>query len=251
MSENVHNAQHIVKSKRTLKSCFLHIMDYDDRPDPAKRLEQARRARGFDDAKAAATFFGWSYDTYAQHENGTRGIVRAADRYAKAYRVSEGWLLTGEGPGPDQPRDIPIMGFVGAGAEIEPDFDQVPADGLYQISLPFPLPAEMIAFEVKGDSMLPVYKEGFAIVVYREQQRPLESFYGEEAAVRTTDGRRFVKTIQRGSDGCVNLASFNAPLIENVRLEWIGEIFTTMPRRQWKKLDRVGGIQGRLRLATG
>jgi hypothetical protein len=49
----------------------------------------------------------------------------------------------------------------------------------------------------------------------------------------------------------VNLSSFNAPLIEGVRLEWIGEIFNIMPRTQWKKLDRVGGIQGRLRLASG
>jgi phage repressor protein C with HTH and peptisase S24 domain len=176
-------------------------MDYDDRPDAAKRLEQARKNRGFDDAKAAATYFGWSYDTYAQHENGTRGIVRAADRYAKAYRVSEAWLLTGEGPGPDQPSEIPVMGYIGAGAEILPEYDQVPPDGLYQITLPYPLPAEMTAFEVRGDSMLPAYRDGFVIVVYKEQQRPLESFYGEEAAVRTSDGRRFIKTIQRGTDG--------------------------------------------------
>ncbi len=44
-------------------------------------------------------YFGWNYDTYAQHENGTRGIGRAADRYAAAFRVSEAWLLTGEGDG--------------------------------------------------------------------------------------------------------------------------------------------------------
>lgn len=75
-------------------------MTFDDRPEPAKRLEQARIARGFKEAKAAATYFGWKYDSYAQHENGTRGITRAASRYAKAYRVSEGWLLTGEGAGP-------------------------------------------------------------------------------------------------------------------------------------------------------
>lgn len=72
----------------------------DTRPDAAKRLEIARRSRGFETAKDAARFFGWSYETYNQHENGTRGIVRAAGKYSQAFRVSEGWLLTGEGQAP-------------------------------------------------------------------------------------------------------------------------------------------------------
>jgi SOS-response transcriptional repressor LexA len=78
----------------------MHTMSTQDRPDTAKRLEQARIAAGFEDAKSAARFFGWKYDTYAQHENGTRGIVRAAERYARALKVSAAWLLTGEGNGP-------------------------------------------------------------------------------------------------------------------------------------------------------
>jgi phage repressor protein C with HTH and peptisase S24 domain len=73
----------------------------DDRPDAAKRLEQARIARGFDTAKDAARFFGWPYITYAQHESGERGLTRAASKYAQGLRVSEGWLLLGEGQGPD------------------------------------------------------------------------------------------------------------------------------------------------------
>ena len=248
IAANVHNAHQHVKSKRTPKSCFLHIMDYDDRPDSAKRLEKARQARGFEDAKAAATYFGWKYDTYIQHENGTRGIARAADRYAKAYRVSEAWLLTGEGAGPGKPREIPLMGFIGAGAEIEPEFEQVPPEGLDQIEIPFDLPAEMICFQVRGDSMLPVYRDGYVIVAYKDQKRPIESFYGEDAIVRTSDGRRFIKTIERGIGG-VNLRSFNAPLIEGIRLDWVGEIFAVLPRSQLMAIPKRGGIQGRLPLA--
>jgi len=225
-------------------------MTYDDRPEAAKRLEKARLARGFDDAKAAATYFGWKYDTYAQHENGLRGLVRAADRYAKAFRVSEAWLLTGEGAGPGQPRAIPLMGFIGAGAEIEPEYEQVPPEGLDQIEIPFDLPGDMICFEVRGDSMLPIYKSGYVIVAHREQKRPIEAFYGEDAIVRTSNGRRYIKTIERGAEG-VNLRSFNAPLMENVRLEWVGEIFAVLPRSQLPKIEKKGGIQGRLRLANG
>ncbi|WCK26609.1 S24 family peptidase [Agrobacterium pusense] len=139
---------------------------------------------------------------------------------------------------------VPLMGYIGAGAEILPDMEQVPTEGFDQIHVPFPLPDEMIALEVRGDSMLPVYKDGHVIIVYAEQKKPLSSFYGEDAAVRTTDGRRFLKTIVKGSP--ITLMSFNAAPIENVGLEWVGEIFAVLPRNQLRKVQKVGGIQGSL-----
>jgi phage repressor protein C with HTH and peptisase S24 domain len=142
---------------------------------------------------------------------------------------------------------VPLMGYVGAGAEVMPDFEQVPDDGLDQIEIPFPLPKDMIAFMVRGDSMIPVFKDGALIVVYREQKKPLESFYGEEAAVRTSDGRRFIKTIIRGQGG-VNLLSWNANPIEDVQLEWIGEIFAVLPPSAIRKIAKQGGVQGQLKL---
>jgi phage repressor protein C with HTH and peptisase S24 domain len=222
-------------------------MKFDDRPEPAIRLEKARKKRGFATAKDAATFFGWSIHTYIQHENGTRGIGRAADRYAEAFHVSEAWLLTGEGRGPEG--RVPVMGYVGAGAEVEPDFEQVPLEGLDQINVPFALPGDMVAFQVKGDSMLPQFSDGMVIIVFREQRRAIETFYGEQAIVRTDDGRRYVKTIERGAGG-ITLTSWNARPIENVQLVWIGEIFTFFPasaiRREATRTEKQGGLQGKL-----
>lgn len=132
---------------------------------------------------------------------------------------------------------IPVMGRVGAGASIEPEYEQVPPEGLGEVELPFPIWEETIAFEVSGDSMLPKYENGDVIVVYREQRHPLSSFYGEEAAVRLKSGERYLKTIERGnSTGVVNLKSFNAKPINGVKLEWIGEIALTLPRGQIARL---------------
>src|ERR1700752_2315776 len=128
---------------------------------------------------------------------------------------------------------VPIMGRIGAGAVIEPEYEQVAPEGLGEIELPFPISGETIAFEVSGDAMLPKYENGDVIVVYRDQRHPLASFYGEEAAVRLKTGERYLKTIERGkSPSMVNLTSFNAKPIAGVKLEWIGEICVTLPRAQ-------------------
>lgn len=156
-----------------------------------------------------------------------------------------------EDPPADGLRMVPLMGFVGAGAEVEPDFEQVPDEGLDQIPVPFTLPADMIAFQVRGNSMLPQFRDGAVLIVYREQRRSIESFYGEEAAVRTSDGRRFIKTILRGAkSGFVNLMSWNADPIENVHLAWVGEIFTVFPAKSLNRVARKGRSQSELKLKT-
>jgi hypothetical protein len=51
--------------------------------------------------RAAARFFGWNENTYKSHENGLRGDqglkVKTAEKYAKGYKISLAWLMTGQG----------------------------------------------------------------------------------------------------------------------------------------------------------
>src|ERR1700759_2710581 len=53
---------------------------------------------------------------------------------------------------------VPIMGRVGAGAIIEPEYEQVPPEGLGEVELPFPISGETIAGEGAGDVRLPKYE---------------------------------------------------------------------------------------------
>jgi transcriptional regulator with XRE-family HTH domain len=69
--------------------------------DPNERLIQARKMAGFSTAQEAADSLGVKYPTYAGHENGTTGMrAPVAEKYAKKFRVSIDWLLTGKGKGP-------------------------------------------------------------------------------------------------------------------------------------------------------
>lgn len=69
-----------------------------DKDTAAYRLMQARQKAGFEKPMDAVSRFGWAQSTYMAHENGQNGIrPDAAKRYADAFHVDAGWLLTGEG----------------------------------------------------------------------------------------------------------------------------------------------------------
>jgi repressor LexA len=175
------------------------------------------------------------------------------DRLAQSIRVSQGtiskWMNEGQSPRLDHWEEllrfaarypalrhlaqglhvssVCVMGYVGAGNEILPEFEQVPPDGLEQIELSFEAPAGLIAFRVRGDSMYPRFRDGEAIVVWGDQKQDAAAYVGQDVAIRTTDGRRFIKELARGSrSGLFDLVSVNqSSVIKDVEPAWIGEIF--------------------------
>lgn len=88
-----------VKTKRTGDFGTLCPMRKPDRTaGPFERLQWAREQAGYPTPREAAIRFAWNYNTYKSHENGARGLKQeAAERYAKAFKVSAAWLITGEG----------------------------------------------------------------------------------------------------------------------------------------------------------
>ncbi len=79
------------------------------------RLKQARIAAGYKSARAAALRFHWPEVTFAKHENGERGIGRAARKYARAFKVDEAWLLGLQEEASSLVRGIPVVGDVAIG----------------------------------------------------------------------------------------------------------------------------------------
>jgi hypothetical protein len=68
-----------------------------------QRLEKARKAAGFPTPDDAVQSLGMKYPTYIAHENGTGGFrVQSAVIYARKFKVSLDWLLTGKGKGPGE-----------------------------------------------------------------------------------------------------------------------------------------------------
>ena len=148
---------------------------------------------------------------------------------------------------------VPLMGLVGAGGEVEPFFEQSPPEGWEMIQLPFMVEEGLIALRVMGDSMPQRYDEGDLLIVWKTQRNSVESLYGSEAAVLTSEGRRFVKRIMPSSKaGTVDLHSFDGRLpLVGIRLDWISEIKYTFRRSQleWSRKpeprDNRGGPRSR------
>lgn len=198
--------------------------------DSNDRLKAARLRR-FPGSKASAIAkqYGWKVSTYLSHENGQTPVPNeAAHRYAKPYKASPGWILTGEGK-IDAQNLVKLMGSIGAGGDIDPDYEQAPPDGFDEIELPFQLGLDAVAFEVKSTSMQPKFDHGDIVVCSQGPRNP-EDFIGKLVAVRTSKGKRYLKKLRPGSKrGLYSLHSFNDDPIEDVKVAWIGEVLAIIP----------------------
>lgn len=189
----------------------------------ADRLKEARKLRKFETARDAARRYRWTLQTYAAHENGTRGFTKdTALTYAKAFAVNALWLLSGEGPREADVK-IRVEGYIGAGAmiyalETQDDF------WMDEVESPVGDADTFVAFVVRGDSNYPALKDR-EIVICKRDGTPAALLVGSECAVKLSDGRRLVKTITHGSlPGRYTLLSFNHPPIVDQMIDWSSKI---------------------------
>jgi phage repressor protein C with HTH and peptisase S24 domain len=188
----------------------------DDAKLIGARLAKARRAAGYDTATAAAEALGVKYPTYAAHENGSRGVPRNMDRYARFFRVSLDWLLNGQGQGPrtnaarepvtGAARTVPVSGFVEAGAFAE--IWDMPEDDWYDVPVPDDARLaqyQLYAAEARGPSMNRRYPEGTVLIYTNLNDTNEELVFGKRYIVERerADGLReaTVKTLWRDENG--------------------------------------------------
>jgi len=148
-------------------------------------------------------------------------------RLAVALDVGEEQLLASSA----RPREVKVVGYVGAGAEIYP-IDEDP-DGLRSVSCPDHLdPASTVAVEVRGDSMFPIVQDGWLLFYSRRHEAVPSQLVGALSIVHLEDGRTLVKHVRRGpSKGHFNLISANAAPIEDVKLRWAARVRAILPPR--------------------
>lgn len=200
------------------------------RMEPGERLAKSRAGAGYPSARRAAEAMGANYNTYAQHENLTRPIPRdAAIRYSKFFRVSLEWLLTGRGTSKPVRTQVPIVCYVGAGAEVFAIDDNAQGNGLEQVDAPIGM-EDCVGAIIEGNSMFPL-RNGWLIFWERDQAGVPEECVGQLCVCQVKDGPLLVKDLRKGSKrGLYRLESWNAETREDVELEWASKIREIRPR---------------------
>jgi len=197
----------------------------------ARRLRQARQDAGFENASEAARAVGWTAPTYLAHENGGRGFPPARARtYARAYNVSTAWLVTGEGE--EKLRAAPLIGIVGAGSQITPIDDHAVGAGMDIVEVPPNHDEDLVAVQVRGDSMYPVYWDGDILFFVRRDGATVEGCLNRECIIRLRDGATMVKVLRRHGQNAFRLESYNAPPIDDADVEWAAPVAWVDKRRR-------------------
>lgn len=214
------------------------------------RIRAVRDAHGMT-IEQLAEAAGLSVSYVSRLEKGERNLsVRNMNLLAHALKVDAARLLNDEVGAANNV--VAVMGRIGAGAEISPDDEQIPPEGLYEIETPFSLPDDAIAFEVVGESMWPRYDPGDIIICWRQGSNA-DEVLGWEAAVKTSAGARYLKRVLRAAEGGrYDLESHNAAPIRGVSLVWVAAIQSVIRSGQWQKLSEAGRKKmTRKMLATG
>ena len=184
--------------------------------EPYQRLRKARESAGYETASAAAEAMGVNIPTYIHHENGTNGLSRAGERYARFFRISLEWLLQGYGTMRGTKGVLPVVGFVGAGAVVCPiDHDTIDLALDY---LDISDLDDLSALKVQGDSQYPRFLSG-EYIIFRNEPAPPEGLIGRYCVVDCADGRRLVKMLRKcAKAGLFRLESHNAPPEDDIAI---------------------------------
>lgn len=118
---------------------------------------------------------------------------------------------------------VPLVGVVGAGAEVFAIDDHMKGGGLEEVERPQGATDSTVAVKVRGDSMKPAYKDGDLLYYDTQANGDLDHLIGHDCIVRLTNGRTLVKELRR-SAGRYWLFSHNDDPLLDVEIEWAAKV---------------------------
>ncbi len=190
-----------------------------------ERIRRARKDLGLTQQEFAErlqvtqpTVHRWEKGFYDPDEGALQRLSEMTDLPPAYFRYGEQAL----GPGP---RTVNVVGYIGAGAQINPIDDHAQGAGLEVVESPPGETLSTVAVIVRGDSMYPVYQDGDVIFYARDGVDDEAAYIGRECVVKLVNGPTMLKRVMRGSDrGTFLLLSYNASPLDNVRLEWASPV---------------------------
>lgn len=122
---------------------------------------------------------------------------------------------------------VPVVGYVGAGAEVHSFDEQSEIDQGPWIAT---ANASTVGVRVRGESMAGRADDGDLIYYDERRNPPTPDLAGKLCVVRLVDGRVLVKRLFLGRDGTYNLLSTNADPIMDADIEWAAKVTAIVPR---------------------
>ena len=222
-----------------------------------ERLREARKAAGYRSADAAAAAMGMAKATYGAHERAETPGGRdygpdEAKRYSRKFKVEDIWLLTGKGRGPKgevkgqdsfdralyldtleaeqraNKGTVPLVGYVGAGAEAH--FYAVSQSSLDPVPAPMNANDASVAVEIRGDSLGAMFDRW--LVYYDDVRSPVTAdLIGRLCVVGLPNEKILVKKIRKSAlPGRYDLHSETEPPILDQEILWAAKVKQLTPQ---------------------
>lgn len=228
------------------ETCSIRgVQEWDNFPNMQKpfkeALEFALKATGRS-LRSVTMATGVSYDQFKSLMQGKsqRPNVDDALKLAAGFGVSIEDFFSGNFSG-HSPR-IAVAGFVGAGDSVELVDAFSKGDGHYFIPCPPQIsPHGVVAVEVKGDSMSPIYADGDVLLYSRSTHEGVPSeAIGRQVIAQTEDERVWVKQLKVGREtGLFHLLSLNPSGVNllDQRVVWAAPVRLHLPKEFVKRVE--------------
>lgn len=140
---------------------------------------------------------------------------------------------------------VRLGGRIGAGGAIDTSAEQSELGVEYEVETMVEIQDAAIAYQVIGESMLPVF-EPDTVIICRAHTQDINRSVGKRVAIGTIEHGRQLKILQLGSKpDFFDLFSLNQayPTLRDVKVEWVARIAAIIPADEWRLLEREAQVK--------